>query len=60
MCIRDRLNTYWALIIPYVGFAIPLAVLLLTNYFKTIPNEIDVYKRQLLSMLLYIKTRLKP
>ena len=35
------LNTYWALIIPYVGFAIPLAVLLLTNYFKTIPNEME-------------------
>jgi raffinose/stachyose/melibiose transport system permease protein len=35
------LNTRLGLIIPYVGFAIPLAINILTNFFKTIPTELE-------------------
>jgi raffinose/stachyose/melibiose transport system permease protein len=35
------LDTYWALIIPYVAFAIPMAILILTSFMKSIPREIE-------------------
>lgn len=35
------LNTRLALIIPYTGFAIPLAVNILTIFFRTIPHELE-------------------
>lgn len=35
------LNSYWALIIPYVAFGIPFAVLILTSFFSTIPRELE-------------------
>lgn len=35
------LNTPFALIIPYVGFAIPLAINILANFFKSIPQELE-------------------
>ena len=35
------LNTRLALILPYLGFAIPLAVNVLTIFFKTIPAELE-------------------
>ncbi|HEX2927873.1 MAG TPA: carbohydrate ABC transporter permease [Ruminiclostridium sp.] len=35
------LNTHWALIIPYVAFAIPMAVFILSSFFKGIPREME-------------------
>jgi raffinose/stachyose/melibiose transport system permease protein len=35
------LNSYWALIIPYVAFGIPLAVLIFTSFFNGIPKELE-------------------
>lgn len=35
------LNTYWALIIPYVAFGIPMAVFLFTSFFASIPREME-------------------
>jgi ABC-type sugar transport system, permease component len=35
------LDTYWALILPYVAFAIPMAILILTSFMKSIPREIE-------------------
>ncbi len=35
------LNTRLSLILPYVGFAIPLAINVLTIFFKTIPSELE-------------------
>jgi raffinose/stachyose/melibiose transport system permease protein len=35
------LNTYWSLILPYVAFSIPLAIFILSGFFKTIPYEIE-------------------
>jgi len=34
------LNSYLAVIIPYVGFLIPIATLILRSFFEQIPNEI--------------------
>jgi raffinose/stachyose/melibiose transport system permease protein len=34
------LNTYLAVILPYVGFTIPIAVLILRSFFEEIPIEI--------------------
>lgn len=34
------LNTLWALIIAYTGFGLPLAVFLMTGYFRAMPREI--------------------
>lgn len=34
-------NTYWALILPYIGFAIPMAIYILVGFFKTIPWEME-------------------
>lgn len=35
------LNTYWSLIFPYTTITIPFAVFILSNFFKTIPEEIS-------------------
>lgn len=35
------LNSRWSLILPYVGFAIPLATNVLTIFFRTIPAELE-------------------
>lgn len=35
------LNSYWALIIPYVAFGIPLAVLIFASFFNGIPKELE-------------------
>ena len=35
------LNSYWALIIPYVAFAISMAVLIFTGFISTIPKELE-------------------
>lgn len=34
-------NTYWALILPYVGFRLPFAIFLMRSYFISIPREIE-------------------
>lgn len=34
-------NTYWALILPYIGFAIPMAIYILVGFFRTIPWEME-------------------
>lgn len=33
-------DTYWALIFPYATFALPLAIWILTNFFREIPDEL--------------------
>jgi raffinose/stachyose/melibiose transport system permease protein len=35
------LNTYWALILPYVAFGIPLAVFILSGFMEGIPLEME-------------------
>ncbi len=35
------LNSYWALIIPYVAFGLPMAVYLFTSFFASIPRELE-------------------
>jgi len=35
------LNTYWGLILPYITFALPLAIWNLHAYFKDIPKEME-------------------
>lgn len=34
------LNTYFAIILPYIGFLIPIATLILRSFFEQIPHEI--------------------
>lgn len=34
-------NTYGALILPYVGFGLPFAMLILKNYFDSVPREME-------------------
>lgn len=34
-------NTYWALIIPYMTFTLPFTVWVLSNFFKTLPAELE-------------------
>ena len=34
-------NTYGALVFPYVGFGLPFAILLLKNYFDSVPREME-------------------
>ncbi len=34
-------NTYWALIIPYLTFTLPFTVWVLSNFFKTLPAELE-------------------
>lgn len=35
------LNSYWALIIPYVAFGLPMAIYLFTSFFASIPREME-------------------
>lgn len=35
------LNTHLALILPYIGFSLPLAILVFSNYMRTIPLEME-------------------
>ncbi|MGY4688653.1 carbohydrate ABC transporter permease [Salibacterium sp. K-3] len=35
------LNTYWALIFPYVAFNLPITIFLLTSFMSTFPGEIE-------------------
>lgn len=43
MVLKDLklLNSYWALIIPYTAFGIPMGVLILTGFLKGIPRELE-------------------
>ncbi len=34
-------NTYWALILPYTAFAMPMAVYIFVGFFRTIPRELE-------------------
>lgn len=34
-------NSYWALILPYIGFALPMAIFVLVGIFRTIPLEME-------------------
>jgi multiple sugar transport system permease protein len=36
----NLLNTYWALIIPYVALSLPIAILILTSFFQLIPKDL--------------------
>jgi raffinose/stachyose/melibiose transport system permease protein len=35
------LDSYWALLIPYIAFAIPMSILILTSFYKNIPMELE-------------------
>jgi multiple sugar transport system permease protein len=35
------LNTYFGLIIPYTGFSLPMAIWILTNFFRKLPVELE-------------------
>lgn len=35
------LNTYWALIIPYVAFGLPMGIFIMTSFFASIPRELE-------------------
>lgn len=35
------LNSYWALIVPYVAFGLPLAVFILASFFRGVPREME-------------------
>jgi multiple sugar transport system permease protein len=37
----NLLNTYWALIIPYVALSLPIAILILTSFFQLIPKDLE-------------------
>ncbi|MDZ7704552.1 MAG: carbohydrate ABC transporter permease, partial [Trueperaceae bacterium] len=37
----NLLNTYWALIIPYVAISLPIATLILTSFFQLIPDDLE-------------------
>ena len=41
--LRDThlLNTYWALIIPYVAFAMPMAIFVFTGFLQMVPRELE-------------------
>lgn len=34
-------NTYWALILTYMVFTLPYAIIMMTGYFNTLPTELD-------------------
>lgn len=34
-------NTYWALVLPYVGIAIPMAIYIFVGFFNTLPKEME-------------------
>lgn len=37
----NLLNTYWALILPYVAISLPIATLILTSFFQLIPEDLE-------------------
>lgn len=37
----NLLNTYWALIIPYVALSLPISTLILTSFFQLIPHDLE-------------------
>jgi multiple sugar transport system permease protein len=37
----NLLNSYWALIIPYVALSLPIATLILTSFFQLIPKDLE-------------------
>ncbi|MFA5551997.1 MAG: carbohydrate ABC transporter permease [Trueperaceae bacterium] len=37
----NLLNTYWALIIPYVALSLPIATIILTSFFQLIPDDLE-------------------
>ncbi len=37
----NLLNTYWALIIPYIALSLPIATLILTSFFQLIPQDLE-------------------
>ena len=37
----NLLNSYWALIIPYVALSLPIATLILTSFFQLIPGDLE-------------------
>lgn len=37
----DILDTYWALILPYVAFAIPIGMFIISGFLQTIPRAIE-------------------
>lgn len=37
----NLLNTYWALIIPYIALSLPIATLILTSFFQLIPKDLE-------------------
>jgi multiple sugar transport system permease protein len=34
-------NTYWALVLTYMVFTLPYAIIMMTGYFNTLPRELD-------------------
>ena len=34
-------NTYWALVLTYMVFTLPYAIIMMTGYFNTLPKELD-------------------
>lgn len=34
-------NSYQALIVPYIAFALPMAIMIMTNFFSTLPVELE-------------------
>jgi raffinose/stachyose/melibiose transport system permease protein len=34
-------NTYWALILPYTAFALPMAIYVFVGFFRTLPHEFE-------------------
>lgn len=36
-----QLNSYWSLIFPYVGFAIPMAIYIFSGFLRDIPKEME-------------------
>lgn len=41
MTTPNLLDTYWALIIPYVALSLPIATLTLTSFFQLIPKDLE-------------------
>jgi len=35
------LNSYWSLVLPYVAFGIPMAILIFSGFIQTIPRELE-------------------
>ncbi len=37
----NLLNSYWALIVPYVALSLPIATMILTSFFQLIPDDLE-------------------